>query len=95
LAIYIVTYDLNKETKRPDILEDIKTTPWAKLSESSYAIDTTETPQQVFDRLEEHLDDNDNLYVILLSQPYYGRGPQAVNDWLAERPACFVNTFVH
>lgn len=32
-----------------------------------------------------HLDDDDNLYVISLRRPYYGRGPQDVNDWLERR----------
>jgi len=83
MAVYIVTYDLNKETKRPDILSDIKKTSWAKLSESSYAISTTETPTEVYNRLSKHIDNNDNLYVITLKKPYYGKGPKDVNDWLA------------
>ncbi|MBC7279836.1 hypothetical protein [Hoeflea sp.] len=85
MAVYIVTYDLNRETSRPPILKDIKEYPWAKLSESSYAIETSETPSQVFNRLKEHIDDNDNLYVITLKRPYAGRGPKEVNDWLEPR----------
>lgn len=84
MTVYIVTYDLNKETKRPNILSDIKSTSWAKLSESSYAISTTETPTEVYNRLGEHIDSNDNLYIITLNKPYFGQGPQDVNDWLAD-----------
>lgn len=84
MAVYVVTYDLNKETKRPDILKDIKTKSWAKLSESCYAIETDETPEQVYARLKKHLDNDDNLYVISMKRPYAGRGPKAVNEWLSE-----------
>ncbi len=84
MATYIVTYDLNKETKRPNIVGSIHDFPsWAKLSESSYAISTNQTPRQVYDDLLKHLDSNDQLYVITLRQPYYGQGSKEVNKWLA------------
>lgn len=84
MITYIVTYDLNNETKRPPIVKDIKSYGnWAMLSESSYAISTGQTPKQVYDFLSKHLDGNDNLYVIKLTNPHYGQGPKDVNDWLA------------
>lgn len=82
MSVYIVTYDLNKEVVRPKITEEIKKKAWAKLSESSYAIKTDETPQQVYNRFSKHLDGNDNFYVITLKRPYYGQGPKDVNEWL-------------
>ncbi len=82
MPLCIITYDLNKESKRPDILADIRKGTWAKLSESSYAVLTPETPKQVYDRLAKHLDGNDTLYVITLNRPYYGQGSAEVNDWL-------------
>ncbi|WPZ30775.1 hypothetical protein T8A63_07370 [Sulfitobacter sp. OXR-159] len=83
MACYIVTYDLNKETKRPNILKDIKGLGgWAKLSESSYAVSTSKTPSEVFNHLKKHIDGNDNLYIISLSRPFFGQGPTDVNEWL-------------
>ena len=83
MSTYVVTYDLNKESVRPKIVEEVKSTgDWAKLSESSYAIETPETPQAVYNRFTKHLDGNDNLYVITLTRPYYGQGPTDVNSWL-------------
>jgi len=83
MSTLIVTYDLNKEIKRPNILGEIKKGGnWAKLSESSYAISTTETPYQVYQRLEPYLDGNDNCYVMTLNAPFYGQGPKEVNEWL-------------
>lgn len=85
MAVYIVTYDLNKETSRPNITGEIKKTPsWAQLSESSYAISTSETAQQVYARFSGMLDSNDNFYVIALNRPYSGRGPKDVNQWLEQ-----------
>ena len=86
MAVRLVTYDLNKETVRPKIVDKIKGigNSWAKLSESSYAIETWKEPRAVFDELAPLLDSNDNLYVITLNRPYYGHGPQDVNKWLAE-----------
>lgn len=82
MAVYIVTYDLNKEVVRPNIVAEIKKTNWARLSESSYAIETGESPKAVYDRFIYLLDGNDNFYVISLKRPYYGQGPKDVNEWL-------------
>ena len=86
MPVYVVTYDLNKELKRPPIVAEIKKTPsWAKLSESSYAIDTVESVAQVHTRFGKHLDSNDTFYVVSLSRPWTGAGPVDVNKWLATR----------
>ncbi|MFS8037694.1 hypothetical protein ACI7BZ_12165 [Xanthobacter sp. AM11] len=86
MAVLLVTYDLNREVVRPNIVKAIKDLgSWAKLSESSYAIDVSDTPQGVFNRLSPLLDGDDNLYVVTLSRPYFGRGPKEVNEWLAAR----------
>lgn len=80
----LITYDLNKEAKRPPIVDAIKSigNGWARLSESSYAITTTLSPQQVFQRLSPLLDSNDSLYVITLSRPWWGQGKSEVSEWL-------------
>lgn len=85
MSVFIVTYDLNKETVRPKIVDEIKKSDgWAKLSESSYAVSTGETPHEVYQRMLPFLDKNDSLFVITLSEPYYGQGTQDVIDWLAQ-----------
>lgn len=84
MAVYIVTYDLNHEQVRPNIVAEVQKTSWAKLSESSYAISTDETDDAVYNRFSRYLDANDSLYVISLKRPYSGQGLQEVNDWLAQ-----------
>lgn len=80
----LITYDLNNETRRPPIVKKIKEAwpMWARLSESSYAVQTHLSPGQVFEQLRPLLDNNDNLYVITLKKPYSGWGPKDLNDWL-------------
>ncbi len=84
MAVYLVTYDLNREVVRPIITGELKKAypDWARLSESSYAILTNSTPQQVYDRLKPLIDSNDNIYIINLKRPYVGFGPKDVNAWL-------------
>jgi len=86
MSIFLLTYDLNKEIKRPPIVQEVKKSPyWAQLSESSYSIDTAETVAQVRTRFARYIDSNDSFYVIKLSAPWGGQGPKEVNDWLAQR----------
>jgi hypothetical protein len=87
MPVYLVTYDLNREVVRPNITNEMKKAypTWAKLSESSYAIYTSATPDQVYDRLKPMIDSDDQIYIINLRKPFYGFGPKMVNDWLTER----------
>jgi hypothetical protein len=58
---------------------------WARLSESSYAVGTLKTPQQLFDDLKTYLDSNDQLYIVNITKPYTGVGPEEVNKWLESK----------
>jgi hypothetical protein len=83
MSTLLVTYDLKKPGQDyTDLLKEIKKFNWARLSESSYAVQTELTPQQLYDRLKPYLDSNDTIYVITLNKPYWGWGPKEVNDWL-------------
>ena len=75
MSVFIVNYDLNKEVNRPHIVKKLKETypNWARLSESSYAIQTSQSAQQVYNTFAPLLDNNDQLYVITLSAPWWGQ----------------------
>ncbi len=49
----LITYDLNKEAKRPPIVKAIQeiSGTYARLSESCYAVRTSLSPEQVYTRL--------------------------------------------
>lgn len=83
MAVLLVTYDLNKETVRPKIVAAIKKGgTWARLSESSYAVYTEETPTAVYQGLRKFLDANDNLLVINMTEPHDGQASAVVKEWL-------------
>ena len=83
MSVLLVTYDLDKPGQDySDVLKEIKRFSWARLSESSYAVATDLTPNQLYDRLAPYIDANDTLYVVVLHRPYYGQGPKEVNEWL-------------
>lgn len=86
MTTLLITYDLNKAGQDyKGFYEIIRKYPYAKLSESSYAIQTQETPTGVYNKLVPHMDKNDHVYVVTLTRPYYGYGLQDVNNWLNQR----------
>ena len=84
MASYLITYDLSKPGQNySDIINIIKSfNAWARLSESSYAVTSNLVPYQIYQKFEPHLDQNDQLYVIGLHQPWAGYGDKEVNQWL-------------
>lgn len=84
MPAFLVTYDLNKEIRRPPIVKRIKaaTGAWAKLSESSYAVGGNVTAAELYEHLAPLFDRNDQLYVIQLTRPWTGYGNKDVNAWL-------------
>jgi hypothetical protein len=86
MGVFVVAYDLSCEAKRLPIAADIQAFPaWARISETSYAIDTDLNCKEIKDHLERHLDQNDRLYVIALRRPYAGWGPTEVDEWFLQR----------
>lgn len=89
MAVLLFTYDLNKERQKKgdyDGLYEVRNSyDYVKLSESSYALHTTNSPEFVYNQVKRYLDSNDTLYVINLRHPIAGQGEEAVNAWLQSR----------
>lgn len=86
MSVYLVTYDLNKSGQNySGLYEEIKKYSWAKLSESSYAIETNKSVETICTELRGCMDSNDTVYVISLTEPWTGYGPKDVNEWLQSR----------
>lgn len=86
MTTHIITYDLKKEPTKHDykgFYEYIKKLPWARLSESSYAIKTNDSPDTIFKALKAHIDSNDWVLVLTLTNPHCGQHSKQVIDWLA------------
>jgi len=85
MAIRLITYDLRKPGQDyKDFLKTVKEYSWARLSESSYAVDTSETPKTIYEKLRPYMDENDYLMVMTLTTPYMGYNLQTVIDWLTK-----------
>lgn len=80
MAVYMITYDLNKQGQQYDkVIEAIKESSidWCPYWKSSYLIKSSLTVQQVADKITPYLDSNDNLIVIEVKDNYQG--------WLTEK----------
>ena len=83
MSALLITYDLNKPGQDYSGFYKVRDSyPYAKLSESSYAISTTETPTEVYKKLEEYIDKSDRVFIIALSNSWFGFGTQEIFDWL-------------
>lgn len=84
MAALLITYDSDKPGQDCEkILEFIKSSKsWAKLSESSYAIQSEETPQEIFRKLTPFLSDSSRLFIVNLTRPYAGVRGTGTIVWL-------------
>ncbi len=85
MTALLVAYDLSSPGQDyQDFYEIIKGYPWVKLSESAYAISTKESTKTVYGKLETHMDQNDQVYVVNLGNDWSGYGPKDINNWLTQ-----------
>jgi hypothetical protein len=85
MAVLIVIFDYSPAgASHYSMIRAIKKYPWAKLTDTSYAISTELTPQTVFTQLRSLMESACNLYVMTSRKPFAGFGPQSVNDWLQQ-----------
>ena len=88
MAVLLVAYDNHSDQDRPEALGVIERYPWTRLSETTYAIASDESPEAICEELITHMCSGDQAYVVAVTGPYRGFykgfGPEAVNDWLDE-----------
>jgi len=84
MSVYLLTYDLihKPEKDYEPVWKYIKSHPWAKLSESSYAIETNANPDQIWSQVRPLIHANDNFLIISLRRPWNGQNSKEVIDWL-------------
>ena len=85
--VLLITYDLNKPGQDYTSLhEAIKAygTWWHHL-DSTWLIDTNQTPSQCVDNLRQYMDNNDNILVIEVCKNYQGWLPEKAWEWLRAR----------
>ena len=85
MAVYIVSYDLNSPGQDYEALYDeLKRPPagWIPIMDSTWLIDSAESAQSLSDRIRQHLDENDWLFVAEITTNHQGWLPQVKWDWV-------------
>lgn len=84
MSVYCVSYDLNKAGQNYNALySELKKSPgYCHPLDSTWLVWTSESAQQLSDRLRSHLDNNDYLLVIRVTDDFSGWLPQSTWEWI-------------
>ena len=84
MAIFSVSYDLNKKDKNYDgLYKELQKSGYAHIMDSTWLIHTTETTAQLYHRLRAQTDDNDFLFISKVARwEYAGWLQQTYIDWI-------------
>lgn len=85
MAALLVTFRLSKPTNDPNYLAVftvLKQYSFAMLGEGSVAIETNESPSQLFNKFKPYLDNKDILLITTLNKPHYGLHKPHVLQWI-------------
>jgi len=84
--LYIVTYDLRTPKRDYEgLYEQLKnSSSWWHYLESSWLIDTTESAEDIFNRLRAHIDNNDFILIIRVGKDRHGWLPKKAWEWIQE-----------
>lgn len=87
MAVYCVSYDLNKQGQNYNALYDeLKMTDNQHILGSTWLVSTRENATQLRDRLRQRLDNNDSLFISRVnSGEYDGWMPTECWTWLRAR----------
>jgi hypothetical protein len=82
--VYSLTYDLKKPNRDyTGLYEELKnTTKWWHYLESTWLLSTIETPNQIWDRIRGHIDQNDSILIIEVRHNYSGWLPTEAWEWI-------------
>lgn len=86
MSVYAISYDLIVDKDYQKIIDEIKSfSSWAKPLESFWLIKTSETAENVRDRLKKVMDSNDKLMVVEVSKWWATYNISSkVTDWMKE-----------
>ena len=86
MTVYAVIYDLKALLRNySDLYDELKKSKsWWHYLKSAWLIETDETPEQVWNRIQSHIDKNDFILIIEVRRNYQGWLPQEAWDWANE-----------
>jgi hypothetical protein len=84
MAVYNVSYDLNKAGKNYEgLIEELKkSSGWWHYLRSTWLISTRETPTQLYNRLQPYLDNDDHILIIEVCNNSNGWLPKKAWEWI-------------
>ena len=83
MSVHVLTYDLiDPGQNYDDVMDFIRQHGYAQLSESTYAIATEKTVNDLYQEMRQITDDSDQFYIVTLTPLWAGYGPEEVNEWL-------------
>jgi hypothetical protein len=85
--VYNVSYDLNKAGKDYSGLHNElkKTYEWYHLLDSTWLLHTSESANQIWERLKSHIDQDDNIMIAQITAHVSGWLPKNAWEWLKAR----------
>lgn len=84
MTCYIISYDLVKERDYEKLYQAIKSYKWAQITESTWAIVTTDKAKKIGDDLLRYIDSNDRLFVINSGGEASWRNILCDSQWLKD-----------
>lgn len=87
MAVYLISYDLNKSGKNYDgLYEAIKSFgDWYHAMDSAWFITSSKPVKDISDTLQQKIDSDDFILVNRITSEYYGYLPKDVWPWLLAR----------
>lgn len=83
MKCYLISYDLINQRDYDSLHEAIKSYgTWAKITESFWAIVTTQSSTQIRDYLKKFMDNDDRIFVIKSGSEAAWTNSLASNEWL-------------
>lgn len=65
MATYIISYDLRKQKDYQKLIDEIKKyTKWAKILESTWAVVTISSAEEIGKHLKNYMDQDDGLFIM-------------------------------
>ena len=90
MAVLHITYKHNPQTSKADydgFYKVIISYPWARLSDSNWAINVDEPPRAVWHKLKRYIDPDDYLVMLPLEEPSsWSSQDRNALQWIFSRP---------
>lgn len=85
--LLLITYDLKSPGRDYTNLHNaIKARgAWWHHLDSTWIVETTSTPQQLYEFLIPHIDSNDLIFIVEIKRNYWGFLPKRAWEWIEQR----------